>query len=151
MNISIEELLELIGTLNRFRLLEMLKEKPLSIEEMAEELKISVPAVLKHLDVLERAEIVEARNVREGGGGRPRKVYSLKYKVIPNFFFDDEIAGVEFYILNPKVEEEDYDVEDLKLRKMMLKVKLRKLEKRRLKLLKELERLERLEGMRTRL
>jgi predicted transcriptional regulator len=147
MDITIEELLEMIGTLNRFKILDMLKERPLSIEEIAEELKISIPAVLKHLDVLERAKIIEAKSVRERSEGRPKKVYYLKYKVIPNFFFDDEIIGLEFYIINPKLEEEFYDLEEIRLKKAMLKVKLKKLEKKRIKLLKELEMLEKLESM----
>ncbi|MCX8188652.1 MAG: ArsR family transcriptional regulator [Nitrososphaeria archaeon] len=146
MNITIEELLEMIGTLNRFKILDMLREKPLSIEEIAEELNISVPAVLKHLDVLEKAKIIEAKNVRERSEGRPKKVYYLKYKIIPKFFLDEEIAGLEFYIINPKVEEESYDIEDIRMRKALLKVKLRKLEKKRIKLLKELEMLERIEN-----
>lgn len=146
MDITIEELLEIIGTLNRFKMLEMLREKPLSIEEIAEELNISVPAVLKHLDVLEKAKMIESKNVRERSEGRPKKVYYLKYKVIPKFFFDEEITGLEFYIINPKIEDEFYDIEDIRMRKALLKVKLRKLEKKRIKLLKELEMLEKLEN-----
>ncbi|MEM2740818.1 MAG: ArsR family transcriptional regulator [Nitrososphaeria archaeon] len=146
MEITIEELLEMIGTINRFKILDMLREKELSIEEIARELNISVPAVLKHLDILEKAKIIEAKNVRERSEGRPKKVYYLKYKVIPKFYFDDEIAGLEFYIINPKIEEEAYDVKDISMRKALLKVKLKKLEKKRIKLLKELEMLERLEN-----
>ncbi|MEM0054491.1 MAG: ArsR family transcriptional regulator [Nitrososphaeria archaeon] len=146
MEITIEELLEMIGTINRFKILDMLREKELSIEEIARELNISVPAVLKHLDILEKAKIIEAKNVRERSEGRPKKVYYLKYKVIPKFYFDDEIAGLEFYIINPKIEEESYDVKDISMRKALLKVKLKKLEKKRIKLLKELEMLERLEN-----
>ncbi len=145
MDIKIEELLEMIGTLNRFKILEMLRERPLSIEEIAKELNISVPAVLKHLDILEKAKVIESKNVRERSEGRPKKVYYLKYKVIPKFFFDEEITGLEFYIINPKIEEEFYDIEDIRMRKALLKVKLRKLEKKRIKLLKELEMLEKLE------
>ncbi|MEM4736305.1 MAG: winged helix-turn-helix domain-containing protein [Nitrososphaeria archaeon] len=146
MEITIEELLEMIGTINRFKILDMLRERELSIEEIARELNISVPAVLKHLDILEKAKIIEAKNVRERSEGRPKKVYYLKYKVIPKFYFDDEIAGLEFYIINPKIEEESYDVKDISMRKALLKVKLKKLEKKRIKLLKELEMLERLEN-----
>ncbi|MEM1985590.1 MAG: winged helix-turn-helix domain-containing protein [Nitrososphaeria archaeon] len=146
MEITIEELLEMIGTINRFKILDMLRERELSIEEIARELNISVPAVLKHLDILEKAKIIEAKNVRERSEGRPKKVYYLKYKVIPKFYFDDEIAGLEFYIINPKIEEEAYDVKDISMRKALLKVKLKKLEKKRIKLLKELEMLERLEN-----
>ncbi|MEM2153474.1 MAG: winged helix-turn-helix domain-containing protein [Nitrososphaeria archaeon] len=146
MEITIEELLEMIGTINRFKILDMLRERELSIEEIARELNISVPAVLKHLDILEKAKIIEAKNVRERSEGRPKKVYYLKYKVIPKFYFDDEIAGLEFYIINPKIEGEAYDVKDISMRKALLKIKLKKLEKKRIKLLKELEMLERLEN-----
>jgi predicted transcriptional regulator len=139
---SIEQLFQIIGTYNRFKMLEMLCKKPLTMNELAKMLNISVPAVLKNLTVLERIEIVTSRNIG-GTGGRPRKVYYLAQKVIPKIIIDDEIQAIEFYRVKPKPgKEEVVDKKDLELRKTVLKIKLKRLERKRLKIIKELERLE---------
>ena len=139
---SIEQLFQIIGTYNRFKILEMLCKKPLTMYELAKMLNISVPAVLKNLTVLEGIEIVTSRNIG-GTGGRPRKVYYLAQKVIPKIIIDDEIQAIEFYRVKPKLgKEEVVDKKDLELRKTVLKIKLKRLERKRLKIIKELERLE---------
>jgi predicted transcriptional regulator len=139
---SIEQLFQIIGTYNRFKMLEMLCKKPMTMNELAKMLNISVPAVLKNLTVLEGIEIVTSRNI-EGTGGRPRKVYYLTQKVIPKIIIDDEIQAIEFYRVKPKLgKEEVVDKKDLELRKTVLKIKLKRLERKRLKIIKELERLE---------
>jgi predicted transcriptional regulator len=139
---SIEQLFQIIGTYNRFKMLEMLCKKPMTMNELAKMLNISVPAVLKNLTVLEGIEIVTSRNI-EGTGGRPRKVYYLTQKVIPKIIIDDEIQAIEFYRVKLKPgKEEVVDKKDLELRKTVLKIKFKRLERKRLKIIKELERLE---------
>ncbi|MGD0330534.1 MAG: ArsR family transcriptional regulator [Nitrososphaeria archaeon] len=139
---SIKQLFQIIGTYNRFKMLEMLCKEPLTMNELAKMLNISVPAVLKNLTALEGIEIVTSRNI-EGTGGRPRKVYYLTQKVIPKIIIDDEIQAIEFYIVKPKPgKEEVVDKKDLELRKTVLKIKLKRLERKRLKIIKELERLD---------
>ncbi len=44
---------------NRLRIVELLREKPCSVGEIAERLKIRQPQVSKHLKVLSEAELVE--------------------------------------------------------------------------------------------
>ncbi len=58
---SIKQLFQIIGTYNRFKMLEMLCKKPLTMNELAKMLNISVPAVLKNLTTLEGIEIVASR------------------------------------------------------------------------------------------
>jgi hypothetical protein len=66
--------------------------------------------------------------------------------VIPRIIIDDEIQAIEFYKINPRVETEKYyDIEEVKLKKTLFQIKLRKLDKKKLKILKELERLERVQ------
>ena len=142
---GIEELFQIIGSYNRFRMIQILCEGQLSMDELSKELNISVPAVLKHLDALERLKIVSSKSLKEIGEGRPKNVYYLAQKVIQKIILDDEIQAVEFYRVNPKVEKEDINIRDLTMKKTMYEVKLKKLERKRFKIIKELERLDRLE------
>jgi len=144
---NIKQLFKIIGTYNRFRIVEILCKKPLTMGDLAKILNISVPAVFKHLTALQEMKIVSFRNIRESEGGRPKKIYYLIQKVIAKVILDDEIQAIEFYKISPKIEREAVnDKEDLELRKTMLRIKLRRLERKRLKILKEFERLNRLEN-----
>ena len=141
----IEQLFQIIGTYNRFKIVEMLCKKPLPMDELAKTLNISVPAVLKHLAALQKMEIVSSRNIRESEEGRPKKIYYLTQKIISRIILDDEIQAIEFYRISPKSEREEVkDKEDLELRKTVLGIKLKRLERKRLKIIKEFERLDRL-------
>jgi len=142
---SVKELFQVIGAYNRFRIVQMLCKRPLSMDEIAQELNISIPAVLKHLNALERLKIVSSREQRGPEEGRPKNIYYLTQKVIPKIVFDDEVQAVEFYKVTPKLEPENIDMLEVKLRKAMFEAKLRRLERKRLKLIKELERLKQLE------
>jgi predicted transcriptional regulator len=144
---SIGQLFQIIGTYNRFKMLEMLCKKPLTMDELAKMLNISIPAVLKNLTKLEEMEIISSRNM-EGRGGRPKKVFYLTQKVIPKIIIDDEIQAIEFYRVKPKPgKEEIVNKKDLELRRTMLNVKLKRLEKKKLKVIKELERLDIIERL----
>ena len=143
---NIEQLFQEIGTYSRFKIVKMLCKKPLIMYELAKMLNISVPAVLKHMVTLEEVKIVSSKSIREGAGGRPKKVYYLTQKVIPKIILNDEIQAIEFYRIKPKAgKEEVRDKEDLDLRKIIFGIKLKRLERKRLKILKELERLDKLE------
>jgi predicted transcriptional regulator len=143
---NIEQLFQIIGTYNRFKIIEMLCKKTLSMGELAKGLNISVPAILKHLVALQEMKIVSYRNIRESEQGRPKKIYYLTQKIITKVILDDEIQAIELYRISPKFEREEVkDREDLELRKTMLGIKLKRLEKKRWKIIKEFERLNRLE------
>ncbi|MGQ9781977.1 MAG: ArsR/SmtB family transcription factor [Nitrososphaeria archaeon] len=142
---DVRQLFQAIGTYNRFRIIQMLSKKPLSMDEIAKELNISIPAVLKHLDALEKLKIVSSKGFRETEEGRPKNVYYLAQKVISKIIFDDEVQAIEFYRVSPKHKLEEMDLKEVRLRKAMFEVKLKRLERKRLKLIKELERLDRLE------
>jgi|GEM_PF-1590700 len=142
----IDQLFQIMGAYNRFRIVAMLEKQPLSMREIAEEINISIPAVLKHLDFLEKVGIVASKNVRKEVEGRPQKVYFLTQRIIPKIILNDEIQAIELYKITPRTDAVfEYDLEDIRLKKAMLKVKLRRLEKKRLKILKEIEKLDRVE------
>ena len=51
------------GGLNRIRLIEAIKEKPLNANQLAKELKLDYKAIQHHINVLEKNNIIS----REGG------------------------------------------------------------------------------------
>ncbi|MEM3403219.1 MAG: ArsR family transcriptional regulator [Nitrososphaeria archaeon] len=142
----IDQLFQIMGAYNRFRIVEMLEKRPLSMKEIAEEINISIPAVLKHLNFLEKVGIVESKSVRKEVEGRPQKIYFLTQRIIPKIILNDEIQAIELYKITPRTDVVfEYDLEDIRLKRVMLKVKLKRLEKKRLKILKEIEKLDRIE------
>jgi predicted ArsR family transcriptional regulator len=72
-----ETLVDLLGD-TRGRIVELLHERPRSVSGLADELGVSEVAVRRHLQVLEREDLVEARKVRRSGPGRPGSRYELK-------------------------------------------------------------------------
>jgi len=58
-----ESVLHAIADPTRRRILELLRERPLSVGELARGLPVSQPAVSQHLAVLREAALVEGRRV----------------------------------------------------------------------------------------
>lgn len=71
-----ETLVDLLGD-TRGRIVDLLHERPRSVAELASQLGLSEVAIRRHLQVLEREELVEARTVRRKGPGRPGSQYAL--------------------------------------------------------------------------
>jgi DNA-binding transcriptional ArsR family regulator len=59
---------------NRLHIVELLRERPLSVGEITERLRLQQPQVSKHLRVLSRAGLVAARPVAQ------RRLYQLQPK-----------------------------------------------------------------------
>jgi predicted ArsR family transcriptional regulator len=85
--------LEMVGSLSRWRLLEILIEGEKSVGEMSETLHISNQGVLKHIGVLVDAGLV--KEIRAEGG---RKVtYALRQGVFLHRSDDDAGELILFY------------------------------------------------------
>lgn len=74
---NLEELLAILGNKTRLKILEMLSEEPRYPLEIARELNLTEPAVLKHLTILERSGLI-ASFKKSTSLGAPRKYYYLK-------------------------------------------------------------------------
>jgi len=87
--------LDALGNPVRRRILRQLRDAPLSVHELAERFPISRPAISRHLGVLTRSGLVEAR----GSGARHRYAVRMKgFAPVREFldeFWDSALARLE--------------------------------------------------------
>lgn len=95
------ELLDILGNENRRRILQLLSFRPFYFNEMAKRLDVGPKAVIDHLDMLERAGLVECYQDQ----GR-RKYFRIARKTILEVAVSPHSYGVRAYLSEdaPKVE-----------------------------------------------
>jgi len=71
-----DQLLKIVGNETRRKILALLSEKPHYIMEISKKLDVTQPAILKHLALLEEAEVIESFQ-EESPFGAPRKYYKI--------------------------------------------------------------------------
>ncbi|WP_048148480.1 ArsR/SmtB family transcription factor [Methanolacinia paynteri] len=121
---DISRLLDILGNRNRRRIIQLLRQKPCFVTEISDRLMISPKAVIEHLQLMEREQILLSKNDRSR-----RKYYYLSrdFKVvidlenIPAALLPEEIAVIdkknEFFSLlaatNKLLESRDNILSDL--------------------------------------
>lgn len=120
------ELLDILGNENRRRILQLLSFHPFYFNEMAKRLDVGPKAVIDHLEMLERAGLVECYQDQ----GR-RKYFRIARKTVLEVAVSPHSYGVRAYLSedSPRVEDEGLD-QDM----MLLKEELARLEQKRLEL-----------------
>lgn len=95
------ELLDILGNENRRRILQLLSFRPFYFNEMAKRLDVGPKAVIDHLDMLERAGLVECYQDQ----GR-RKYFRIARKTVLEVAVSPHSYGVRAYLSEdaPKVE-----------------------------------------------
>ncbi len=128
------ELLDILGNENRRRILQLLSFHPFYFNEMAKRLDVGPKAVIDHLEMLERAGLVECYQDR----GR-RKYFRIARKTVLEVAVSPHSYGVRAYLSedSPRVEDEGLD-QDM----MLLKEELASLEHKRLELRERLNQIE---------
>jgi len=128
------ELLDILGNENRRRILQLLSFRPFYFNEMAKRLDVGPKAVIDHLEMLEKAGLVECYQVQ----GR-RKYFRIARKTVLEVAVSPHSYGVRTYLCEeaPIAEEENL-AEDMKL----LKDELVRLEKKRQELRGLLDKIE---------
>jgi ArsR family transcriptional regulator len=128
------ELLDILGNENRRRILQLLSIHPFYFNEMAKRLDVGPKAVIDHLEMLERAGLVECYQDR----GR-RKYFRIARKAVLEVAVSPNFYGVRTYLCEdvPKVEDV-VQVQDIKL----LRDELCSLEQKRLELRRLLDQIE---------
>jgi ArsR family transcriptional regulator len=71
------DLLEVLGNETRRKILELLAKEPKYLLQLSRELDVSQQAILKHINVLIRAGLIRAYEVKIGSLGPSRKYYEL--------------------------------------------------------------------------
>ncbi len=120
------ELLDILGNENRRRILQLLSFHPFYFNEMAKRLDVGPKAVIDHLEMLERAGLVECYQDQ----GR-RKYFRIARKTVLEVAVSPHSYRVRAYLSedSPRVEDECLD-QDM----MLLKEELASLEQKRLEL-----------------
>ena len=84
-----DQLLEIIGSETRLRLIELLCGRARSMNELASNLHVTQQAVMKHLAMLGRNGLVQ--QIKVGKGSRVRKVYALSGSLSIGYVFKNNI------------------------------------------------------------
>lgn len=71
-----ESVLHIVGNKTRRRILTLLSEEPHYVSQIAKKLDVTQPAILRHLLILERSELIESYTERNPLGGA-RKYYKI--------------------------------------------------------------------------
>ena len=87
--VDFDQLLGIIGSGTRLRLLELLCARARSLNELASNLGVTQQAVMKHVTMLERNGLVQ--QIKVGKKSRVRKVYSLSGPFSMGYVFRDNI------------------------------------------------------------
>jgi len=128
------ELLDILGNENRRRILQLLSFRPFYFNEMAKRLDVGPKAVIDHLDMLERAGIVECYQEQ----GR-RKYFRIARKTVLEVAVSPHSYGVRAYLSEdaPRLEDDGL-AQDMKV----LRDELSSLQEKRLELRTLLDRIE---------
>lgn len=122
------ELLDILGNENRRRILQLLSLRPFYFNEIAKRLDVGPKAVIDHLDMLERAGLVECYTVT----GR-RKYFRLSSNLVLEVALSPHSFGVRTYGSNsrpPAAENKPVDLAELQ--KQLALLEARRLELRKL-------------------
>jgi ArsR family transcriptional regulator len=128
------ELLDILGNENRRRILQLLSFRPFYFNEMAKRLDVGPKAVIDHLEMLERAGLVECYQEQ----GR-RKYFRIARKTVLEVALSPHSYGVRAYLSEDAPRREDSGLaQDMKL----LRDELSSLQEKRLELRTLLDRIE---------
>ncbi|MDI6859936.1 MAG: helix-turn-helix domain-containing protein [Methanocellales archaeon] len=94
------QLLDILGNENRRRILQLLSHKPCYVSEIADRLSVGPKAILDHLDMLERAGLIECSNEQR------RKYFHIAGNVQLEVSVSPHLYGVETNPIMISVEEQ---------------------------------------------
>lgn len=92
------EILDILGNENRRRILQLLSFRPFYFNEMAKRLDLGPKAVIDHLEILERAGLVECYR-----DDRRRKYFRIRENVVLEVAFSPHSYGVRTYSPEPSM------------------------------------------------
>jgi ArsR family transcriptional regulator len=121
------ELLDILGNENRRRILQLLSFRPFYFNEMAKRLDVGPKAVIDHLEMLERAGLVECYQEE----GR-RKYFRIARKTVLEVALSPHSYGVRAYLSEdaPKIEDADPGLDLKNLREELCSLEQKRLELR---------------------
>jgi len=144
-----ESLLDLLGNNYRRHILRLLSSRRLYPQQLSEILGITPSAVIKHLRMLEEANVVKKVEQERETGGRPIQLYwvdrnlSFSFEMFnPTFFRIEEVSperGLHDSLMQSKIKTRDDQIAKDFAEVLQLHNKLREIEQQRLECLKRRE------------
>lgn len=136
---SIDELLNALENQTRREILKRLAEGRQYALQLAKELRVSQQAIVKHLEVLEKSNIIRRAGTERSEIGPPRKLY----EVHRGFSIVIDVAPGIFEIREYPIEEDAESPKGGDFGKMLedIEKELREIERRRVELIKMKERI----------
>lgn len=113
--VEVARLLDILGNRNRRRIIDLLRQKPCFVTEISETLTLSPKAVIEHLQMMEREDILSCQT-----DDRRRKYYYLANDISIEVSFKNLIQEVGSHQKGDGSEEVNADNEHLKNSVMML-------------------------------
>jgi len=98
-------LLEVLGNETRRKILELLAKEPKYLLQLSKELNVSQQAILKHINILMRAGLIRAYEVKTGSLGPSRKYYELVRPISMTVNVFKGYSEVEIHDINGEVPE----------------------------------------------
>ncbi|OYT58397.1 ArsR family transcriptional regulator [Euryarchaeota archaeon ex4484_178] len=141
---EIDAILAAIENQTRREILKRLAEGRQYALQLAKELRVSQQAILKHLEVLERYNIIRRAGMEKSDMGPPRKLYELSKGFSIVIDFAPGLFEIRRYPIDLRDEEDDKKEtieEDFGEALRKIENEIRELERRRLRLIKMKERI----------
>jgi len=141
---EIDAILAAIENQTRREILKRLAEGRQYALQLAKELRVSQQAILKHLEVLERYNIIRRAGMEKSDMGPPRKLYELSKGFSIVIDFAPGLFEIRRYPIDLRDEDDDKKEtieEDFGEALRKIENEIRELERRRLRLIKMKERI----------
>lgn len=104
--ITADTLLDLLGNTTRRKILELLAEEPKYLLQLSKELNVSLPAIQKHLEVLEKKNLITSYQKESDLAAPPRKYYQLKSSLYLSIGITGHFMKIGFNPIEERVTKE---------------------------------------------
>jgi len=138
---EIDELLNAIENQTRREILKRLAEGRQYALQLAKELRVSQQAIIKHLEVLERSNIIKRAGTEKSDMGPPRKLYEVKKGFSIMIDIGPGIFNIQEYDLDDVDEDMDFEISDLGEILEKIEREIREIERRRISLIRMKEKI----------
>ena len=101
--ITADTLLDVLGNTNRRKILELLAEEPKYLLQLSKELNVSLPAIQKHLEVLEKNNLIMSYKKESDLAAPPRKYYQLKSSLYLSIGITGHFMKIDFNPIEERV------------------------------------------------
>ncbi len=93
LDVDMDDILDIMGSRTRREIINLLREEPMFVSEISNQLNIGQKAVIEHLRAMEEAGILKS-SYKKIMRGRPRKYYDMPNDITVNIIISQNIFDV---------------------------------------------------------